>query len=102
MLAICDGHTLSNHSGAGMPGFARTPTQPGAINPAAIPLGDGYVAAKPRLGYVDSCMTTFGGQGGAQAVGPWINTSAKTWNYVAKVAVSGSVSWPHASYRVPK
>src|SRR5207302_10750697 len=46
--------------------------------------------------------TTFGGEGGAQAVGPWINTSAKTWNYVAKVSVSGSVSWPHALYRVTK
>jgi hypothetical protein len=43
-------------------------------------------------------MTHFGGVGGAQVVGPWINTAAKTWNYKTKLAVSGAVRWPTASF----
>jgi hypothetical protein len=80
--------------------YARTPTSTGAINPKAIPLGDGYVATTPKLGYVDSCVTTFGGVGGAEADVPWINTKTKTWSEVTKIHVSGMVSWPDASYSV--
>jgi hypothetical protein len=80
--------------------YAKTPTSPGAINPKAIPLGDGYVSSSPKIGYVDSCMTHFGGIGGAQVVGPWINTIAKTWDSTTKIAVSGTVSWPTASWSV--
>jgi hypothetical protein len=82
--------------GAG--GYATTPTSAGAIDPKAIPLGDGYVSTAPKVGYVDSCTTTFGGAGGAQVVGPWINTSAKTWDETTKIAVSGTVRWPNASF----
>ena len=78
--------------------YATTPASAGAINPKAIPLGDGYVATTPKVGYIDSCTTSFGGQGGAQAVGPWINTTAKTWDNTTKIAVNGAVSWPTASY----
>jgi len=30
--------------------------------------------------------------------GPWIDTSAKTWDSLTKVKVQGTVSWPSASY----
>jgi hypothetical protein len=68
------------------------------VDPSALPLGDGNLSTTPKVGTVDSCMTTFGNIGGAQAVGPWINTTAKTWNSTTKIAVQGSVSWPNASY----
>jgi hypothetical protein len=45
-------------------------------------------------------VTRFGGGGGAQVNGPWIDTRAHTWNYAAKLAVKGAVRWPNASYRV--
>jgi len=80
--------------------YATSVTSPGRINPAAIPLGDGYVSTTPKVGYVDSCMTTFPSIGGAQVVGPWINTSAKTWDSLTKIKVQGAVSWPAASYSV--
>jgi len=85
---------------AGSPHYARTVTSPGPIDPKAIPLGDGYVSTTPKVGYVDSCQTQFGGIGGAQVVGPWIDTKAKTWNSHAKIAVSGLVTWPAASWKV--
>ena len=31
-------------------GYATSPTSPGEINPAAVPLGDGYVSTRPRVG----------------------------------------------------
>lgn len=67
------------------------------VNPKALPLGDGHVSTTPKVGYVDSCMTTFNGRGALNA-GPWINTSNNTWNSQAKLAVEGSVSWPNARY----
>ncbi len=70
------------------------------LNPAALPLGDGHLATSPTVGDVDSCQTSFPSTGGAQAVGPWINTTAKTWDSLTKVHVEGSVSWPNASYSV--
>jgi hypothetical protein len=84
-------------AGATTPRYATTPTSPGAVDPSAIPLGDGYVSTSPRVGYVDSCTTQFGG-GGAQVVGPWIDQAARTWDDATKIAVSGSVTWPGASY----
>lgn len=63
-----------------------------SVNPAALPLGDGKVAAAPQAGYVDSCTTHFRG-GGAQHDGPWINTASATWDSGTKVAVQGSVTW---------
>lgn len=79
--------------------YATTITSRGAINLAAVPLGDGYVSTAPKVGYVDSCITNFG-IGGASVDGPWINSQAHTWDYLTKVEVSGAVSWPTASYKV--
>jgi YHYH protein len=80
--------------------YASTPTSPGPVNPNAIPLGDGYVSTTPRVGYVDSCVTNFGGIGGARTDGPWINTKTKTWSEKTKIHVSGMVNWPDAAYSV--
>jgi hypothetical protein len=85
---------------SGTTGVAATVTSPGATNPAAIPLGDGYLSTVPKVGYVDSCQTSFPSIGGAQVVGPWINTTAKTWDSLTKTHVQGTVSWPSASYSV--
>ena len=78
---------------------AASPATARTVNPRAVPLGDGYLSTSPRVGYLDSCATHFGG-GGAQVNGPWIDTRARTWNYAAKLAVRGAVRWPGASYRV--
>jgi hypothetical protein len=80
--------------------YATSPASPGAINPRAVPLGDGYLSTGPKVGYVDSCVTHFGGAGGAQVNGPWIDTKHRTWNYVTKLAVNGAVRWPSASYKL--
>jgi len=80
--------------------FATTVTSPGPINPAAIPLGDGYVSSTPKLGYVDSCVTTFPSVGGASSDGPWIDTTDKTWDSLTKIGVGGSVAWPQARFSV--
>lgn len=79
---------------------ARSPTASGDhVNPAAIPLGDGHVSSSPRVGYVDSCTTSFKG-GGAEHSGPWLDAAAGVWDSETKPAVEGDVSWPNARYSV--
>jgi hypothetical protein len=79
--------------------LAIATTAPASIDLHAVPLGDGHVGSTPKVGWVDSCVTTFNpNAGGAQVDGPWINESAKTWDYTTKPSVQGSVSWPQASY----
>ena len=98
LLASC---TALGAAGSGpAPHYATTVTSSGPINAAAIPLGDGYLATTPKVGYVDSCTTSFPPAGGASVVGPWINTKNKTWSSTAKIHVQGSVKWPSASYKV--
>src|SRR5690242_14266965 len=60
-----------------------TPTTSTSGAPAlnALPLGDGKVSTSPRVGYVYSCQTTFGG-GGANGATPWITGSS--WDLTAK------------------
>lgn len=86
------------------PSRAATATAPApeatwtdATSPTAVPLGDGLVTTSPKVGFVDSCTTTFPG-GGAQHAGPWINTADGTWNAQTKQAVSGRHAWPAASF----
>ena len=83
-----------------VPQYATTVTSAGSIDAAAIPLGDGYLSSTPKVGYVDSCQTSFPPTGGASVVGPWINTKTKTWNSTTKIHVEGSVKWLSASYHV--
>lgn len=99
MLIIASGALAGCGSTAVVAG-AKTSRSAGSINPHAIPLGDGHVSTSPRVGYVDSCQTTFGSTGGSRVNGPWINTTAKTWNETTKLAVSGAIHWPNASYSV--
>jgi hypothetical protein len=80
--------------------YATTPTSAGPINPAAVPLGDGYVSTTPKVGYVDSCITNFGSIGGARTDGPWIDTATDTWDYETKLTVNGRIHWPEGSYEV--
>lgn len=100
LVAGCGGSAVVTSASAGGQRYATTPTSPGAVNPRAVPLGDGYVRTTPKVGYVDACTTHFGGIGGARVNGPWINTSARTWNYMTKLAVNGRIRWPNASYSV--
>jgi hypothetical protein len=80
---------------------ATTPTSAGAINPKAIPLGDGYVSSTPKVGYVDSCQTSFNpNAGGSQVDGPWINTTNHTWNDETKLTVNGAIHWPSGYFHV--
>ncbi len=62
---------------------------------STVPLGDGkYVTAAPKKGYIYLCHV--GSGGGAQGNPSWIHGSS--WTPGEKVSVSGSVSWPQASY----
>lgn len=67
------------------------------VNPADIPLGDTKVSTTPKVGYVDSCTTTFK-SAATQQSDPWINTAAGTWDAATKPAVNGSVMWSNAAY----
>jgi hypothetical protein len=79
LLAGCGGAAII--ASAKGKSHATTPVAAGPLNLEALPLGDGYVSTEAKVGYVDSCITHFGGIGGSQVNGPWINTAAKTWNY---------------------
>jgi hypothetical protein len=62
-------------------------------NPANLPLGDGHITtAGPTRGSIYICQRSPGGAGGAFTDGPWIHGS--TFDFSAKTAVQGSVSWP--------
>jgi hypothetical protein len=101
VLAVAGTATVVAGTSSGASSYATKPTDPGPINLHAIPLGDGYTATTPKIGYVDSCQTSFNpNAGGSQVDGPWIDQSAKTWDYTAKLAIQGSVSWRQASYKV--
>jgi len=77
------------------------PTVTSPINPTKIPLGDNRTLNTPKVGYINSCVTSFNtGPGGASNVGPWIDAKNNTWDSKKKVAVSGSVKWPNTSYDV--
>jgi hypothetical protein len=82
-------------------GASAASASSGAVDPKALPTGDGHYGSTPRVGWIDSCQASFNASaGGAQANGPWINASAKTWDYTAKLVVNGSVSWSNARYTV--
>src|SRR5262249_44715012 len=75
------------------------PIAAGTADAFGLPLGDGRYTTSPKVGYIDSCQTSFNG-GGAFRNGPWIDTSAGTWDPSQKISVQGSVSWAGATYRV--
>jgi hypothetical protein len=98
LLAGCGSAAAITTGASSAPRYAVTPTSTAPVNPRAVPLGDGYVSTTPKVGYVDSCVTHFGGIGGAQGDGPWIDTATKTWNYTTKLTVNGRIHWPTGSF----
>jgi len=66
-----------------------------------LPLGDKKYSTSAKKGYIYMCNTRFDG-GGAFAQGPWINSTAKTWDLTKKVSVDGNVSWSNATWKVSK
>ncbi len=97
-LSACGGAAVV--AGASSERYATTPVSAGALNTRALPLGDGYVSTTPKVGYVDSCITHFGGIGGARVNGPWIDTTNHTWNMTTKIAVNGAIRWPTGYFKV--
>jgi YHYH protein len=73
------------------------PGKADALDPRALPLGDGKVSSAPKRGYVFSCTTRFRG-GGARHAGDWIHGS--TWDATEKIAVRGEVFWPEARFSI--
>ena len=62
------------------------------MNCAALPLGDKkYSTSGPKSGYVYSCIALSGSP--VVSTAPWLNASAGTWDALAKVLVTGAVSW---------
>ena len=59
------------------------------------PLGDGKVSSEPKVGYLWSCRTNFGGGVGAHRLGPWARDGV--WHPKEKITVRGAVNWPNAS-----
>ena len=59
-----------------------------------LPLGDGKISHGPKKGWIWACHTDPNG-GGAQRNGPWIDERDRTFDMTAKIAVRGSVTWPH-------
>ena len=66
-LALVGCGAVALPGAAGDTRYATTPASAGAVDPRAVPLGDGYVSTSAKVGYVYSCRTSFGGMGGAQA-----------------------------------
>jgi hypothetical protein len=94
ILAGCGGSTQSGAASSD----ASTGDDGGSADAASaslsnLPIGDGKYLAYPKQGYIFSCERTFGG-GGASVDGPWIHTDTGTFDFTAKVVVSGAVSWP--------
>ncbi|MDR7305509.1 YHYH protein [Rhodoferax saidenbachensis] len=59
----------------------------------ALPLGDGKISQSPKVGWIWACHID-PQAGGAQQVGPWINTAKGTYDLTAKAVVPGQVNWP--------
>lgn len=69
------------------------------VDPTKLPIGDSRVSTSaPKVGSMYACSAGNAGAGGASADGPWLNTSAGTWDSTTKLAVKGTVSWPTAKY----
>jgi hypothetical protein len=87
---------------AATPTTAATPVPTTtSVDRTILPLGDGKYKTTSASGYVMTCSTTFDG-GGARVDGPWINTSAGTYNSLAKAVVDGTVTWSSHSVTVTK
>ena len=67
-------------------------TSAGALNCAALPLGDSHFSmSAPAVGSVFVCGIPNGQA--PSGTPPWIDTANGTWNALTKTVVMGSVSW---------
>lgn len=63
----------------------------------SVPLGDyKYVTSGPKKGYVYLC-NVHKDNPGSMVNGPWI--SGDSWNFLQKISIQGTVSWPNASFK---
>lgn len=96
--------STSSSSGGQQGGTSSTEISiPNAVNPidaTKIPIGDGNISTSAKVGNVFSCQTMFDSGVGASVIGPWVNTTANTWDSTKKVTVSGNVNWPNAVFNV--
>ena len=66
---------------------------------AKLPIGTSHVSlSTAAVGGLLSCDAGNPNGGGADAVGPWVDEAAGTWDLSKKVSVQGAVAWPMASY----
>lgn len=62
----------------------------------SLPLGDyKYVTDAPKKGYIYLC-NVHKDNPGSMVNGSWMH--GDTWNYLQKISISGSVSWPNATF----
>lgn len=73
-------------------GFARQEAKFTAtkLDETKLPLGtDKYKTSGAKSGYVYVCHSNFNGSG-AMTIGPWVDTSAGTWDSTSKISVDGN------------
>jgi hypothetical protein len=71
------------------------------VDVTALPLGK--TVTTPTTGGLWTCQANFDSNAaGAGTPGPWIDTSAGTYDKTKKTSVDGDVSWPDASFKVAK
>ncbi|MEO8613045.1 MAG: YHYH protein, partial [Chloroflexota bacterium] len=76
-------------------GFSAALAQDATPDLTNLPLGDGKVSTSvPQVGYIFVCNSGDPNGGGAGGDGPWINSSAGTFDYTQKAIVDGAVAWP--------
>lgn len=69
------------------------------VDPTKLPIGDSNVTTSAAgVGKLYSCSGGNPNAPGASADGPWLKTSAGTWDSTTKLAVKGEISWPTAKY----
>jgi hypothetical protein len=62
-----------------------------SVDPTHLPVGDDHFSTTPKVGYVNTCRSSFDG-GGAAEQGPWFNDDG-TWDSTKKGVVDGEVEW---------
>ncbi len=85
---IGDGHTDHVHT-----------DEYGNVDLTKLPLGDNRHSTSPKAGYIWPCRIEPAG-GGAGTDGPWINLKSGTFDYSAKISVSGSVQWSQHQFKI--
>jgi hypothetical protein len=69
----------------------------GNVNLASLPLGDQQYSSSPQRGKIDLCNSGQLQPANDNTTLPWIHGA--TWNLTQKAFVSGTVSWPNATFQ---